>query len=256
MEMIELVIKYACAIVVSIYYISRFGKYIDGHRNNNVTGSILYRWESVSIIDRYHLRERLLGGSKLRIKRDAKRHEIKYNLLNLIPALIFVLTSVKLCDVYTYVAANICFIFMMKVLFDKIENGKRLGKVITGITEYFITAVIFILLSGKIINVTDLTFSKKDFYIKEQLKNVPFSVYLPLIILLVITIYGVIKKKIISLIICIYTLIASVIAAGFSNDIGAGNYILIYYAGYLYVSMLIMQSIYNVRALKKITFIN
>ena len=89
----DLILKIIISLVASIYYVQRLKNYIDNRKNNNVTGDVLFRWESVSLMDKYHIRERFFGGSKLRIKRDARRHEIKYYWISYIPALIFICLS-------------------------------------------------------------------------------------------------------------------------------------------------------------------
>lgn len=105
------------------YVIFRFKNYFEIKRNNNITGDNLYAYEKESFIDRHHLREKWLRGSRLRIKRDAKRHEIKfywfsYLLFLMYPVLAYT-TSAHRLPIYFL----IYLVMVVTLVFDRIEEN-------------------------------------------------------------------------------------------------------------------------------------
>lgn len=253
--MIEIIIKAVIAVAVSIYYVFRTKMYIENRKNNNITGDVLIRWESVSLIDKYHIRERFLGGSKLRIKRDAKRHEIKYYWISFIPAIFFIYYSISAENIYLYAAAAINLLFIIKVLFDRIEKRKKLI-LLMGIVGYIVSLAAFIVLSsGLFINDGVMPgFNRLSENMHDAVINA--GVIIPFALIMIVIIYSIIRKRIISLIFGLLTVIATAISVSAADNIGTMNFLLIYYTGYVYISLIVMQLIYNVRALKKITFIH
>ena len=105
-------------------FVYRFKDYFEKKRNNNITGDVLISWEKESFIDRHHLREKILRGSRLRIKRDPKRHEIKYYVLAYLPFLLYPILA------YTTSAHRLPVYFLLYLLmvatliFDKLEEKK------------------------------------------------------------------------------------------------------------------------------------
>ncbi|MDO4187928.1 MAG: hypothetical protein Q4D29_02960 [Lachnospiraceae bacterium] len=253
--MYNLFLKIVIALVSSIYYIVRFKRYIDNRKNNNVTGDVLLRWESVSLIDKYHIRERFLGGSKLRIKRDAKRHEIKYYWITFIPAVLFIYMSTKANDIYTYAISNVVLLFAIKVLFDRIEKASVVN-LIAGFAGMILSMIGFCIVSAKFFSLIKISDIYRKFMISGKDLCIKPGIYIPTIVIIGVIIISLIKKRITSLLICLGTILVTVISVGVDGFPSDDNYLLIYYIGYLYVSLVVMQYIYNIRALKKITFIN
>lgn len=252
--MIELIIRIIASLIVSIYYVIRFRKYIYNRRNNNITGDNLIRWERVSLIDKYHLRERIFGGSRLRIKRDAKQYEIKYYYIAILQTIFFIIYSIFPKDIYEFVLAMICLIFVIKLLFDNIEKKKNPAKaVITGML-FILLAILYMLVSSGIFNITEYTIAKRSFSINNLVTSLDTYNIVSFAIILLIIIYSIIKKRTLSLFICL-TCALTVVCGGFLQEGIQKQYILVNATVYLYIALLIMQIIYNIRALKKITFI-
>ncbi len=82
------------------------------------------------------------------------------------------------------------------------------------------------------------------------------DVVIPLTVLVVIALYSIVKNRFLSLFVCVYTIVITVISVGIAGMPKLENYLMIYFTGYFYITVIIMQYIYNIRALKKITFIN
>lgn len=105
------------------YIVNRFKTYFEKKRNNNIYGDNIVSFERVSFIDKYHLREKILRGSRLRIKRDPKRYEIKYYFLSYLLFLLYPVLA------YTTSAHRLPIYFLLYLLlvtvliFDKIENA-------------------------------------------------------------------------------------------------------------------------------------
>lgn len=254
--MIEIIAKIVISLIASIYYIRRFKKYIEKNKNNNVTGDVLFRWESVSIIDKYHIRERFFRGSKLRIKRDAKRYEIKYYWITYLFAIAFIYSSTSIDDIVVYVIAVCFLIFTIKLLFDLIERKGGTVKILADLLLYLVSLTGYTLLSaGFFLQIKDENDIKKISVIDKFVSIQP-TIYIPLAITLAIFIFSIVKKRYVSVFVCVSIVIATFVSIGFTADNGANNCIAIYYIGYLYLTLIIMQIIYNVRALRKITFIN
>jgi len=114
------------------YFVYRFKNYFEIKQNNNITGDNLYAWERESFVDRHHLRERILRGSRLKIKRDAKRHEIKYYwfsylLFLLYPVLAYTTSAHRLPIYFLIYLAMI-----VTLIFDKLEkNELTMSKALT-----------------------------------------------------------------------------------------------------------------------------
>lgn len=116
----KLIVEY----IVVGYFVYRFKNYFEIKRNNNLTGDNLYAWERESFVDRHHLRERIFRGSRLKIKRDAKRHEIKYYwfsyLLFLLYPVLAYTTSAHRLPVYFLIYLAM----VVTLIFDKLENNE------------------------------------------------------------------------------------------------------------------------------------
>lgn len=251
--MIELLLKIIISISVSVYFILRFKKYIENRKNNNITGDVLFRWESVSIIDKYHLRERIFGGSRLRIKKDAKRREIKYYIVAFIPAIIFVAFSLRINDVLLSASLSVNTLFIVKLLFDAIEGKARNIRCIIDEILLLLSAALYVLSIIKPQSVSDVKEKAAAFNIGFDKFAFGLSWIIPCVVIVAVLFFSIIKRRKRSAFICVLVIVTTVIAAGFSEDESA---LLMCYAGYTFVSYFLMQSIYNVRALKKITFIN
>lgn len=251
----ELIIKIIIAMIVSTYYVQRFRKYIDNRKNNNITGDVLFRWESVSLIDKYHIRERFLGGSKLRIKRDARRHEIKYYWITYIFMVLFIVSALKAEDMYVFALTALSLIFIIKILFDRVEYKNNIVRILTGSIGLILSICGYIYFSAHIYSLGKISHIFKKFIINGKALNIQAGIYIPSAVVLAVIVYSLVKKRLLSLFICICVVIATVVSVGISGFPGTSNYLLIYYTGYMYITFLIMQSIYNIRALKKITFI-
>ena len=251
----ELILKIIISLVASIYYVQRLKKYIENRKNNNVTGDVLFRWESVSLMDKYHIRERFFGGSKLRIKRDARRHEIKYYWISYIPALIFICLSAGIEDKYVLVIAVVNLIILVKLLFDRIEN-KNAYVLAIDILIYILVSLGYIYISAHIYAIREINHIYKKFMLVGKGLGFQTDVVIPLAILVVIALYSIVKNRFLSLFVCVYTIAITVISVGIAGMPKLENYLMIYFTGYFYITVIIMQYIYNIRALKKITFIN
>ena len=118
-----IIIKVIIEYLVVSYFTFRFKDYFEKKRNNNITGDNLVSFERESFIDRHHLREKLLRGSRLRIKRDAKRYEIKYYWFSYILFLLYPVLA------YTTSAHRLPVYFLLYLLlitvlvFDKLEGN-------------------------------------------------------------------------------------------------------------------------------------
>ena len=253
--MLGLILKIVIAVVVSVYYIIRFKKYIDNRKNNNVTGDVLFRWESVSLMDKYHIRERFFGGSKLRIKRDAKRHEIKYYWLLYIFAILFIFMSVRADDLYTYAIACATLLFIIKLLFDRIEKAGIVSYIL-GFAGLITSMTGFLVFSANIFSLVKISDMFRKFLLRGKYLCIKPSIYIPFAVIAIILLFSLVKNRIISLFICLFVILITVASVGIDGFPSESNYMLVYFTGYLYLSLIIMQYIYNIRALKKITFIN
>lgn len=254
--MTELLVRILCSVIASVYFIQRFRKYVDGRKNNNVTGDVLFRWESVSLIDKYHIRERFFGGSRLRIKRDAKRREIKYYVITFIPALALIYSSFKVDDLYTFVLAILSLIFVITLLFDRVEYKGNYLKIVLEFCGMILSLLGFLIMSGHVLAIKELGHIFSKFIIQGKSLGIQIDMYIPFAVIMLVTIYSLIKKRILSLMICVLSIVITYLSVGISGFPSTANYLLIYFIGYLYVSLFAMQCIYNIRALKKITFIN
>ena len=245
----ELVLKAVISIIVALYYILRFKKYIENRKNNNITGDVLFRWDSISIIDKYHLRERIFGGSRLRIKKDAKRREIKYYVVAFIPALVFVVFSLMPENILLSISLSVNTLLIVKLLFDAIESNSRSIRCVMDELLIIIAVFLYVLSIIKPSSINDIKDSIAAFDIGVD----KFAFGFIAIVSCVVIVAVLIKKRKRSAFICVTVIIATVISTSYSES---ENTLLMCYAGFTFVSFIVMQSIYNVRALKKITFIN
>ena len=251
--MMELVLKAVISIIVALYYILRFKKYIENRKNNNITGDVLFRWDSISIIDKYHLRERIFGGSRLRIKKDAKRREIKYYVLAFIPALVFVVFSLMPENILLSISLSVNTLLIVKLLFDAIESNSRSIRCVMDELLIIIAAFLYVLSIIKPSSINDIKDSIAAFDIGVDKFAFGFIAIVSCVVIVAVLIFSIIKKRKRSAFICVTVIIATVISTSYSES---ENTLLMCYAGFTFVSFVLMQSIYNVRALKKITFIN
>lgn len=235
----QLIIRVIVEIIAIIYVLFRFARYFELRRNNNILGDVFVRWEHVSIIDKYHLREKWLGGSRLRIKRDPKRREIKFVHLMIIPALVLICSTVRYTEHIIMTVAFLLLMSFVKLIVDRLLKKRP---VVT-----FINSVITIALT-----VVWVCLSVRSSYESIQLK---LSFIIPAIIVILILLYSVARRRIASIIIC-GSIVAGETAIYFlSGNTSLGNGIPLCICGYMYVTLIIMQMIYNRKALKKITFI-
>ena len=251
--MMELVLKAVISIIVALYYILRFKKYIENRKNNNITGDVLFRWDSISIIDKYHLRERIFGGRRLRIKKDAKRREIKYYVVAFIPALVFVVFSLMPENILLSISLSVNTLLIVKLLFDAIESNSRSIRCVMDELLIIIAAFLYVLSIIKPSSINDIKDSIAAFDIGVDKFAFGFIAIVSCVVIVAVLIFSIIKKRKRSAFICVTVIIATVISTSYSES---ENTLLMCYAGFTFVSFIVMQSIYNVRALKKITFIN
>lgn len=174
------------------YIVFRFKNYFEKKSNNNITGDNLYYWEKESFIDRHHLRERILRGSRLRIKRDPKRHEIKYYYLSYIPFLLYPILA------YTTSAHRLPVYFLLylmmfvTLIFDKLENNKltfkksfcllMLGAILThwrteGIYLFVFLPLLMFLVYSNIRNIQAAIFVIVLSFVLQALVYIPQNVY-------------------------------------------------------------------------------
>ena len=251
--MIELGLKAVISIIAALYYILRFKKYIENRKNNNITGDVLFRWESVSLVDKYHLRERIFGGSRLRIKKDAKRREIKYYVVSFIPAAIFVVFSLITEDVLLSVSLSVNIMLIVKLLFDAIEGKSKKSRLFIDELLIMLSAFGYVLSIIKPSSISDIKEKATAFDIGFDKFEFGIGFTISCVVIVAVLIFSIIKRRKRSVFICVLVIIATVIASGFSEGEGT---LLMCFAGFTFVSFVVMQSIYNVRALKRITFIN
>lgn len=118
--LVKLIIEY-----VSVgYIVFRFKNYFENRTNNNITGDAAFAWESESFVEKYHLREKILRGSRLRIKHDAKRHEIKYYWISYVLFLLYPViaytTSAHRLPIYYL----LYLVMVVTLIFDCIEKNE------------------------------------------------------------------------------------------------------------------------------------
>ena len=225
-----------------IYIVFRFKRYFELKCNNNITGDALYRWEHVSIIDKYHLRERFLGGSRLRIKRDPKRYEIKYFYFIIIAVLLYVSFTYKPGNEPIIIFSSVILAVVIKVILDIMEKRKPVIIVLSIILFLIIDAgwaYFSIIMTGS-----------------EKLSDeYGLGLYIPMMILTLVFLYSIFRKRFTSAIFCGALVISACVIRTLTGKIIILHMVPVYTIGYMYVALIIMQKIYNIKALKKITFI-
>lgn len=174
------------------YVIYRFKNYFEKKRNNNITGDDLFYWEKESFIDRHHLREKILRGSRLRIKRDPKRHEIKYYYISYLLFLLYPIlaytTSAHRLPIYFL----LYLVMVVTLVFDKLEENKLtfgkcfcilgLGAILThwrteGIYLFVFLPLLLFLAYSNIRNIQSAIFVILISIILQALVYIPQNVY-------------------------------------------------------------------------------
>ena len=116
-----------------------------------------------------------------------------------------------------------------------------------------IAAFLYVLSIIKPSSINDIKDSIAAFDIGVDKFAFGFIAIVSCVVIVAVLIFSIIKKRKRSAFICVTVIIATVISTSYSES---ENTLLMCYAGFTFVSFVLMQSIYNVRALKKITFIN
>lgn len=241
-DIIMIIARFFVQLLSIIYIVFRFKRYFELKCNNNITGDALYRWEHVSIIDKYHLRERFLGGSRLRIKRDPKRYEIKYFYFIIIAVLLYVLFTWKPGNEIAVFFSSILLAVIVKIILDIMEKRKPVIIVLT--------ILLFLIIDSGWAYLSIIMTSSEmatDVY--------GLGLYIPVMILTLIFLYSIFSKRFVSAIICGAIVISACVIRSITGKIILSYMIPVYTIGYMYVVLAFMQKIYNIKALKKITFI-
>ena len=245
---IRIIIEY---LTVS-YIIFKFRRYFEKNRNNNVWGELFQRWDHESIIDKYHIRERFLGGSKLRIKREPKRYYIKYYWFLYIPAFVYLLLTYRLDNNVILIITLFIFSVFVSLIMNKMEKKpKKVITVIDIVLYMAITALYVIMQIGFLETFSFTAYSD----IRGRFELLPIMVYIPLALIAIILIYSIIKKRAASIFSTLMLIIGNMCVIVFSELNNTSDFILLQLIAYFYVMCVILQTMYNDKALKKISFI-
>lgn len=249
MENIKTVLLPAGNIFLAIIVISgiviKLAKYIYSKKNNNVSGDNMIVWETMPFMEKYHIRERLGRGDRHRMPKAARRHEIKYWSVSVL----FIISYLLLTYVNGTNYINMCSLTtvygLSSLIFIKMNRKKiRLFCIIELIICFLLSSFFFYL---------HVNNGKEIYEIKILSADGIFTFIIPAATILLILLYSLVKVRAFTVVICVIICIYTTLIFIFINNDPVLFYMPAALISYFYLMMLVFQTIYNKRAIKKIT---